>query len=132
MHQMGFSTRPTQPRPSNYGLQTPPASQLLSSRRKGSKNELNMYGLSNVAETRISDESLAKESHFPKSPNWFGGSGPQTMTKSQVRSDNESERSLRLKSSRNSNEDQMGIMVSKTFWVDEERASIASRGQKFT
>ena len=91
-----------------------------------------MYGLSNVPETRVSDESLAKESHFPKSPNWFNGNGPQTMTKSQVRSDNESERSLKLKSSRNSSEDQMHIMVSRTFWVDEERASIASRGHGFT
>lgn len=103
---------------------------MLNSRRKGSKNDLDMYGLSNVQETRVSDDSLAKESSFPKSPNWFNGNGPQqSMTKSQVRADNESERSLRVKSSRNSSEDQMGIMVSKTFWVDEERASIASRGQ---
>lgn len=78
----------------------------------------------------MSDESLAKEQYFPKSPNWFNGNGPQqSMTKSQVRADNESERSFRLKSSRDSSEDQIGIMVSKTFWVDEERASIASRGQ---
>ncbi|KAJ4984802.1 hypothetical protein SVAN01_09675 [Stagonosporopsis vannaccii] len=133
MHQMGFSTRPTQGgRPSNYGLQTPPASQLLSSRRKGSKNDLDMYGLSNVQETRVSDDSIAKDASFPKSPNWFNGNGPQpVLTKSQVRADNESERSLRLKSSRNSSEDQMHIMVSKTFWVDEERASIASRGQRY-
>ncbi|KAF3035053.1 hypothetical protein E8E11_003338 [Didymella keratinophila] len=130
MHHMGLSTRPTQQRPSQYGLQTPPASHMLSSRRKGSKNELDMYGLSNAGETRASDESLTKEQHYAKSPNWFNGNGPQqSMTKSQVRTDNESERSLRLKSSRNSSEDQMGIMVSKTFWVDEERASIASRGQ---
>lgn len=129
---MGLTTRPTQGRPSNYGLQTPPASQLLSSRRKGSKNELDMYGLSNVEETRISDDSISKEGTFPKSPNWFNGNGPQpVMTKSQVRADNESERSLRIKSSRNSSEDQMHIMVSKTFWVDEERASIASRGQNY-
>ncbi|KAJ4356956.1 hypothetical protein N0V95_002899 [Ascochyta clinopodiicola] len=132
MHQFGLSTRPTQLRPSNYGLQTPPASQLLSSRRKGSKNGLDMYGLSNVQETRISDDSLMKESSFPKSPNWFNVEGQRSMTKSQVRSDNESERSLKLKSSRSSNDDQMHIMVSKTFWVDEERASMASRGQAFT
>lgn len=105
---------------------------MLSSRRKGSKNDLDMYGLSQVQETRASDDSIAKESSFPKSPNWFNGNGPQpVLTKSQVRADNESERSLRLKSSRNSSEDQMGIMVSKTFWVDEERASLASRGQRF-
>jgi hypothetical protein len=103
---------------------------MLSSKRKGSKHELDVYGVSNAGETRISDESLTKEQHYTKSPNWFNGNGPQqSMTKSQVRADNESERSLRLKSSRNSSEDQMGIMVSKTFWVDEERASIASRGQ---
>lgn len=103
---------------------------MLNSRRKGSKNELDMYGMSNVQETRVSDDSIAKDSSFPKSPNWFNGNGPQqSMTKSQVRADNESERSLRLKTSRDSSEDQMGIMVSKTFWVDEERASIASRGQ---
>lgn len=133
MHQLGLSTRPTQPRPSNYGIQTPPASQLLSSRRKGSKNDLDMYGLSNVQETRVSDDSEGKESSFPISPNWFNGNGPpQSTTKSQVRSDNESERSLRLKSSRNSSEDQMQIMVSKTFWVDEERASMTSRAQGFS
>lgn len=132
MHQLGLSTRPTQQRPSNYGLQTPPASQVLNSRRKGSKNGLDMYGLSHVQETRISDDSLAKESSLPKSPNWLNSNGPQNITKSQIRSDNESERSLRLKSSRNSSEDQMQIMVSKTFWVDEERASIASRGQRYT
>lgn len=91
-----------------------------------------MYGLSNVQDTRTSDDSITKESTFPKSPNWFPGNGPQNMAKSQVRSDNESERSLRLKSSRSSSEDQMHIMVSKTFWVDEERASIASRGRGFT
>ncbi|KZM23401.1 uncharacterized protein EKO05_0003931 [Ascochyta rabiei] len=132
MHQLGLSTRPTQPRPSHYGLQTPPASQLLSSRRRGSKSGPDMYGLSNVQETRISDDSLAKESSFPKSPNWFNGEGQQSMTRSQVRSDNESERSLKLKGSRNSDDDQMHIMVSKTFWVDEEQASIASRGRVFT
>lgn len=92
-----------------------------------------MYGLSNVQEIRTSDDSLAKESPNPISPNWFNGNGPQqSMTKSQIRSDNESERSLRLKSSRNSSEDQMHIMVSKSFWVDEEQASIASRGQRFS
>lgn len=130
---MGLSTRPTQGgRPSNYGMQTPPASQLLSSRRKGSKNDLDMYSVSKIQETRISDDSIVKDASFPKSPNWFNGNGPQpVLTKSQVRADNESERSLRLKSSRNSSEDQMHIMVSKTFWVDEERASIGSRGQRF-
>lgn len=106
---------------------------MLSSRRKGSKNDLKMHGLSNIQETQTSDDSFVKESSFPKSPNWFNGNGPQqSMTKSQIRADNESERSLGLKSSRNSSEDQMHIMVSKTFWVDEERASIASRGHGFS
>ncbi|KAF1923381.1 uncharacterized protein M421DRAFT_425909 [Didymella exigua CBS 183.55] len=130
MHQIGLSTRPTQPRPSQYGLQTPPASQMLNSRRKGSKNELDMYKLTNVEETRVSDDSLAKDSSLSKSPNRFNGNGlQQSMTESRVRADNESERSLRIKSSRNSSEDQMGIMVSKSFWIDEERSSIISRGQ---
>ncbi|KAF3004342.1 hypothetical protein E8E13_009559 [Curvularia kusanoi] len=130
LHQLGLSTRPTQ-RPSNYGMQTPPASQMLGSRRKNSKNELDMYGVhTTIQQTRSSDESLVKDSTFPKSPNWFNGKEPQSTTKSQVRADNESERSLRMKSSRSSTEDQMGIMVSKTFWVDEERASIASRAQQ--
>ncbi|KAJ8106098.1 hypothetical protein OPT61_g9766 [Boeremia exigua] len=44
MHHMGLSTRPTQGRPSNYGPQTPPASHMLNSRRKGSRNELDTYG----------------------------------------------------------------------------------------
>lgn len=68
---------------------------------------------------------------MPKSPNWFNGNEPTSTTKSQVRDDNESEQNLRMKSSRSSTEDQgMGIMVSKTFWVDEERASMASRQQQ--
>lgn len=67
---------------------------------------------------------------MPKSPNWFNGNEPASTTKSEMRDDNESEESLRMKSSRSSTEDQgMGIMVSKTFWVDEERASVASRQQ---
>ena len=104
---------------------------MLNSKRKGSRHDLDTYGLSNFQETRISDDSLAKESSLPMSPRWLNGNAPKSMTKSQVRADSESERSLRIKSSRNSSEDQMHIMVSKTFWVDEERASIASRGQKF-
>ncbi|KAF9699097.1 hypothetical protein EKO04_003332 [Ascochyta lentis] len=131
MHQLGLTTRPTRQKPSNYGLQTPPASQSLSIRHKGSKHCPDMYALSNVPETRTSDDSLAKEPSFPKSQNWLNGD-VRTMTKSQVRSDNESERSLRLKSSRSSGDDHMQIMVSKTFWVDEERASIASRAQGFS
>ncbi|KAG9201763.1 hypothetical protein G6514_005379 [Epicoccum nigrum] len=131
LHQLGLSTRPTQ-RPSNYGMQTPPASAYLS-RRKGSKNELDMYGVTTtIQQTRTSDESLVKhkDQTMPKSPNWFNGNEPTNMTKSQVRNDNESEESLRMKSSRSSTDDQgMGIMVSKTFWVDEERASMASRNQ---
>ncbi len=80
----------------------------------------------------MSEDSLTKDSSLRKSPNWFNGNEPQpSMTKSQVRADNESERSLRVKGERNSSEDQMHIMVSRTFWVDEERASLASRGQRF-
>lgn len=67
---------------------------------------------------------------MPKSPNWFDSNEPTSTKKSQVRDDNQSEEGLRMKSSRSSTEDHgMGIMVSKTFWVDEERASMASRQQ---
>jgi hypothetical protein len=76
----------------------------------------------------MSDETLAKDGSN-KSPRWFDASKSQSVIKSQVRGDNESERSLNAKESRSS-DDNMGIMVSRTFFItDEERASIASRGQ---
>jgi hypothetical protein len=126
----GLSTRPTQRRPSNYGLATAPASAGLNSRRKLSKNDLDIYTLSEVEAGRASDESLAKDGGI-RSPRWFDGNKSQSAIKSQVRGDSESERSLNVKESRSS-DDNMGIMVSRTFFItDEERASIASRGQHF-
>lgn len=104
----------------------------MNSRRKLSKNDLDIYTLSDVEAGRASDESLAKNGGA-KSPRWFDGNKSQSAVKSQVRGDSESERSLNVKESQSrSSDDNMGIMVSRTFFItDEERASIASRGQHF-
>jgi hypothetical protein len=131
IHKCGLSTRPTQQSPSKYGLATPPASAALNSRRRPSKNELDVYTLSQTGGTRLSDESLAKDGGS-KSSNWFDGGKSQGMTSSQVRADNESERSLNANNNSRTSDDNTGIMVSRTFFItDEERASIASRDNGF-
>ena len=96
-----------------------------------------MFKLSATVQTHGSDdESLPRTGEFPKSPNWFNGNFPPAGSKEPKKSadqdDNGSERSLRMKSSRSSEEDNMHIMVSKSFFItDEERGSIMSRGEPY-
>lgn len=97
------------------------------------------YKISANVQSRTSDdESLPRTGDFPKSPNWFNGNFPSANSrdakKSVLDNDNESERSLRIKSSRSSGEEEhnMHIMVSKSFFItDEERASVMSRGEPY-
>jgi hypothetical protein len=131
MHKLGLSTRPTGAyRPSAYGMSAPlPGNAAPNS--KADKLRPDMYKLSATVQTRTSDDEPTQIGPFPKSPNWFGGNAPPNSKKSTRvdNSDNDSERSLRIKSSRSSAEDnfQNGIMVSKSFYItDEERGSVLS------
>lgn len=93
---------------------------------KADKLRPDMFKLSATVQTRTSDDSsLARTGNYHKTPNWFAG---KESKRGNPDNDNESERSLRVKSSRNSEEDNMHIMVSKSFFItDEERGSIMSR-----
>jgi hypothetical protein len=130
MHKLGLSTRPTGYRPSAYGMSAPlPANAAPGS--KADKLRPDMYKLSATVQTRTSNDEPAQTGSFPKSPNWFGtGAPPNSKKTTRVdNSDNDSERSLRIKSSRSSEEDnfQNGILVSKSFYItDEERGSVLS------
>jgi hypothetical protein len=105
-----------------------------------------LYKLSNVVESRPSHDSGPRDKDIPKSPNWYNNSFPpppppkdgklvkdvKKITK-KVPSDNESEKSLKMKSltsgSSEDGEDGMHIMVSKSFYItDEERSSISRSG----
>jgi hypothetical protein len=130
MHKLGLSTRPSAYRPSAYGMSVPlPANAAPGS--KADKLRPDMYKLSATVQTRTSEEEPTQSGSFPRSPNWFGNSAPPNSKKSTRvdNSDNDSERSLRIKSSRSSEEDnfQNGILVSKSFYItDEERGSVLS------
>jgi hypothetical protein len=97
---------------------------------KADKLRPDIYKLSASVQTRSSDEEPAlPPGSFPKSPNWFNTSTPPTSKKNAHTSERDSEKSLKIKSSRSSNEEfQNGIMVSKSFYItDEERGSMMSR-----
>lgn len=131
MHKLGLSTRnPSAYRPSAYGVSAPlPANGAASGiNSKADKLRPDQYKLSATVQTRSSEED---NMHGGKSANWFGTGAPPNSKKSTRldSADNESERSLRITSSRGSLEDafQSGIMVSKSFYItDEERGSVVS------
>jgi hypothetical protein len=124
MHKLGLTTRASGNRPSGYGQSggRPAASGVAS---KADKLRPDIYKLSATVQTNKSDDEA---SDFPKSsPNWFGGTSSDSKKPARD-TDAESQRSLRVRSSE---EDNMHIMVSKSFYItDEERGSIASRGQE--
>ena len=131
MHKLGLSTRKTSAyRPSAYGMSAPlPPNGAPASGSRADKLRPDMYKLSATVQTRSSDDEPAPPTgSFPKSPNWFGNA-PSNSNKNTQHTDNDSERSLRLKSSRSSAEEnfQNGILVSKSFYItDEERGSVLS------
>ena len=132
MHKLGLSTRPSGAyRPSAYGMSAPlPANAAPGS--KADKLRPDMYKLSATVQTRTSDDEPTQNGSYQKSPNWFGGASAPPNSKKSTRvdnSDNDSQRSLRIKSARSSEEDnfQSGILVSKSFYItDEERGSVLS------
>ena len=96
---------------------------------KADKLRPDLYKLSATVQTRTSEEELQLGNKM-KSTNWFPNAPPNSKKGTRVdNSDNDSEQSLRIKSSRSSTEDdfQNGIMVSKSFFItDEERGSVIS------
>ncbi|KAL6712378.1 hypothetical protein ACN47E_000255 [Coniothyrium glycines] len=137
MHKLGLTTRASGNRPSNYGMSAPLPGKATSSsgHLKNDKLRPDVYKLSTTVQTQNSDEERGER---PKSPSWYGGGFPpavppkdyKKLSKSRKNNDNESEKSLRIKSSRSSTEDNMHIMVSKSFFItdeERERASVASR-----
>jgi hypothetical protein len=133
MHKMGLSTNPTNNRPS-YGGKSGPLHQY-GSQSKGQKQDSlrpDVFKLSTVVETRRSTDSGHRVTDGPKSPHW-SDKGPKVPTKESKKhskkSDNESERSLKMKSSTASSDDEeaMHIMVSKSFYITDEERSLASR-----
>lgn len=146
LHRLGLSTQPTGQRPSNYGgmsgqkLGVPASSQQNTDRLRP-----DVYKLSNVVESRASQDSNPRDADIPKAPTWFNNNYPPQPppkdTKFSEKSskklskkstaDNESEKSFKLKTSasRSSDdvEDGMHIMVSKSFYITDEERSLAGR-----
>lgn len=134
MQGLGLNTRPTGQRPSGYGLSASklPIPASGRSHRQHEKLPPDTYPMGSAVQTQHSDiEAAVQIDDSAKSSSWFTGSfgrpAPKDGKKFEKReTDNESERSLRIKSERNS-EDGMQIMVSKSFYMtDEERGSRSS------
>jgi hypothetical protein len=89
-----------------------------------------MYNLSTVVETRRSQDSGSRGTDTPKSPNWFNNGHPHAPAKESKKyskknsSENESQKSLKISQD---DEDQMHIMVSKSFYITDEERSLAPR-----
>ncbi|CAO2657227.1 Nn.00g033530.m01.CDS01 [Neocucurbitaria sp. VM-36] len=137
MQGLGLNTRPTGQRPSGYGLSAskPQNAALSGSYRQHDKLHSDVYPLATTVQTQRSDDEAAlRPDESAKSPSWFTGSfgrpGPKEAKYVEKKeADNESERNLKVKSERSSEEDGMHIMVSKSFFItDEERGSRSSRG----
>ena len=130
---LGLATQTTNPKPTRSG------SQILGSHRRPSRNELDMYNLSAIAE-QGDVKSHFEPSDLPKSPNWYQTgfdkvrrvSFAPKKKKEADKADNTSEKSLRdsgsasLRSLRD--DTAMQIMVSRSFVVtDAERNSWAEK-----
>ncbi|EUC27626.1 hypothetical protein COCCADRAFT_111214 [Bipolaris zeicola 26-R-13] len=133
MSKLGLSTRnPSAYRPSAYAMSAPlPANAAASgTTSKADKLRPDMYKLSATVQTRTSEDGIMQTGSKSKSPQWFPNAPPNSKKSTRVdNSDNDSEQSLRNKSSRSSTEDifSNGIMVSKSFYItDEERGSVIS------
>ncbi|EAT91617.2 hypothetical protein SNOG_00122 [Parastagonospora nodorum SN15] len=128
MHRLGLSTQ----RPS-YGGKSNPINAMggASSNQKQDSLRPDVYKLSTVVETRKSNDS----GHKNNDKYWYDGALPQVPPKESKKlskkhqSDNESQRSLKMKSSSASSDDEdpMQIMVSKSFYITDEERSLASR-----
>ena len=119
----GFSSRPSGQVGYDESGQMPVKS-ASESRQKSGKSRADMYKMSALERTRYSDEELVPHhSDVAKPPSVHLGRFHQPSPKDSRRMDvdNESEKSLNMKSSRSSEEDGMHIMVSRTFHMDEGR-----------
>ncbi|USP82283.1 hypothetical protein yc1106_09557 [Curvularia clavata] len=131
MHKLGLTTHnPSAYRPSAYAMSRPLPENAAGTgtNSKADKLRPDHYKLSATVKTRTSEEDLETGNKM-KSPNWFPNAPQNSKKSTRVdNSDNDSEQSLRIKSSRSSTEDDFqGIMVSKSFYItDEERGSIIS------
>lgn len=131
MHKLGLTTHnPSAYRPSAYAMSAPLPENAAGTgtHSKADKLRPDLYKLSATVKTRTSEEDL-ETGNQAKSPNWFPNAPQNSKKSTRVdNSDNDSEQSLRIKSSRSSTEDDFqGIMVSKSFYItDEERGSIIS------
>lgn len=138
MHRLGLTTQATNPRPSYGGKSGPLASPSAKKSNNVSSTKQDSfrpdtYKLSAVVETRTSIETTRE----PKSP-WFSTTAttalppmppkePKKLLKKH-HADNESERSLKMKSSTSEDEDDgMQIMVSRSFYITDDQRSLASR-----
>ncbi|KAF2818768.1 hypothetical protein CC86DRAFT_388689 [Ophiobolus disseminans] len=134
MNRLGLVTQPSSQRPS-YGAKSGPLAMGAASKKQTSENlRPDHFKLSAVVETRVSHDAAQRPTDFPKSPNWFNNGPPAKESKKLSKksmNDNESERSLKMKSSRgSSDEDTAGIMVSKSFYITDEERSLASRDSR--
>ncbi|KAI8937961.1 hypothetical protein NX059_005643 [Plenodomus lindquistii] len=135
MHRLGLTTRgPSDVRPSAYGMSAHLPANAGSSAGHGHKPDKlrpDKYQLSATVRTRRSfdDDSIPRTGDFShKSSMHRADRKGNKKSNNNTSNDNESERSLRIRSSE---EDNMHIMVSKSFYVtDEERGSIVSRGDQ--
>ncbi|KAF2027016.1 hypothetical protein EK21DRAFT_72854 [Setomelanomma holmii] len=134
MSRLGLSTQRTGQRPSGAGLSGPIcAGAGYASNQKSEHFRPDHYKLSNVIETRASHDSGPRDADIPKSPNWYNGGFLQSSSKEPKKlskksaPDNESEKSLKMKSrSSSEDEDGMHIMVKKSFYITDEERSIAT------
>lgn len=140
-YKLGLTTQRTGQRPSYGGRSGPLAGGGNPSKLQTSDSlRPDQYKLSTVVETRHSSEAEHRPTEYPKSPTWLS-TRPQPasreskkLTKKSQKSqaDNESERSFKLKDSRNSSDDDpTGIMVSRTFYITDEERSMASRDSRW-
>jgi hypothetical protein len=130
LSKLGLTTQSTNLRPTPYGSQT------IGSRRRPSRNELDVYNLTAVAE-QGDVKSHFDDSDFPKSPNWYQTKFDKVRRvsfapKKKREADDASEKSLRDSSSASlrslRDENAMQIMVSRSFVVtDAERNSYVEK-----
>jgi hypothetical protein len=133
MRRLGLTTQPTGRRPSYGGKSGPLAAGGGGYHKSNQKSESlrpDMYKLSTVVETRRSQDSGSRGTDTSKSPPWFNNAHPPAPQKESKKyskknsSDNESQRSLKISTD---DEDQMHIIVSKSFYITDEERSLAPR-----
>jgi hypothetical protein len=134
MTRLGLTTAPTNNRPS-YGGKSGPldnfsSSKNLRSNQKQDSTPPDIYNLSTLLETRVSQDSTRER----KSP-WHQNTAPVVPTKDMPKKlskrqnvESESEKNLKMSSEE---EDHMHILVQKSFYITDEERSLGSRESPF-